>query len=156
MSTVSINEIKKELVNLSHAQLSNVCLLLAKYKKDNKELLAYILFQSDDRAGYIERVKRETDEKFKNINSSNLYFAKKSIRKILRDLNKHIRYTSSKETEVELLMYFCQELKNSGIPIHKSVALNNLYKSQIKKIEKTIALFHEDLQHDYSKIMETL
>ena len=43
-----------------------------------------------------------------------------------------------------------------GIPIKKSTALTNLFANQIRKIEKSLASLHEDLQYDYIKAFEQL
>ena len=80
---------------------------MSRFKKENKELLTYILFESADEQSYIVSVKRGIDEEFEQINRSSTYFIKKSIRKILRNTRKYIRYSGKKETEVELLIYFC-------------------------------------------------
>jgi hypothetical protein len=117
MKAATINELKQELNVISPAALLEICLRLAKYKKDNKELISYLLFESHDEAAYINSVKNNMDEQFALINKSNLYFAKKSLRKILRTTGKYIRYTGSKQAEVELLLYFCTSLVNSGISI---------------------------------------
>ena len=151
MKISSINELKQELASLTSSQLLDLCLRLARFKKENKELLAYLLFESHDEQTYIISVKQEMEEQFANINSSNLYFAKKSIRKILRVVNKYIRYSGSKTVEIELLIHFCQSLNESNIPFKKSTALTNLYNGQVKKIGNAIAFLHEDLQYDYLK-----
>ena len=156
MKTASISDIKQELTNLQPAKLLELCLRLAKYKKDNKELLNYLLFEANDEQTYISNVKTEMEEAFAEINQSNLYFAKKSLRKILRNTAKHIRYTASKQAEVELLLHFCQTLKHSGIPLKNSTVLNNLYQFQLKKVAKVIATLHEDLQYDYLKELSQL
>jgi len=156
MKAASISDIKQELSNIEPAKLLELCLRLAKYKKDNKELLNYLLFESYDEHGYVQNIKTEISEAFKEINQSNLYFSKKSLRKILRNTAKHIRYTASKQAEVELLLHFCDTLKHSGIPIKNSTALVNLYQFQLKKIAKTIATMHEDLQYDYMKELDKL
>ena len=156
MKAASISDIKQELTNLQPAKLLELCLRLAKYKKDNKELLNYLLFEANDEQIYISNVKKEMEESFAEINQSNLYFAKKSLRKILRNTAKHIRYTASKQAEVELLLYFCQTLKHSGIPLKNSTVLNNLYQFQLKKVAKVIATLHEDLQYDYLKELNKL
>jgi|SRR5450432_214782 hypothetical protein len=156
MKAASISEIKNELGNLTPARLAALCMQLAKYKKDNKELLSYLLFEENDPAAYIETVKKEIDEQFTEINASNLYFAKKTLRKILRITNKNIRYIGSKQAEAELLIYFCQKMKNSGIHFKNSVVLVNLYEGQLKKINTAVASFHEDLQYDYVKEIKKL
>src|SRR6187549_1970658 len=105
MRTASVNEIKQELTNASQKELLELCLRVIKYKKENKELISYLLFEAYDLPGYIENIKKEIDEQFILINSSSLYFIKKSLRKILKITNKYIKYTSSKEAETELLIY---------------------------------------------------
>ena len=156
MKAASLNELKQELNLVSPAKLLELCVRLAKYKKDNKELLSYLLFDAHDEAGYIANVKAEMDEQFGEINTSNLYFAKKTLRRILRITNKYIRYTGSKQAEVELLLYYSNALRDSGIAFKKNTALNNLYQAQLKKIAKVISTLHEDLQYDYLRELERL
>lgn len=156
MKAASIHEIKQELNSVAPAKLLELCLRLAKYKKENKELLTYLLFEAHDEAAFIVAVKDDMREQFSQINHSNLYFAKKSVRKILRTTAKYIRHTGSKQAEVELLLFFCSTLVDSPIPIHKNTVLNNLYQFQLKKIEKVIATLHEDLQYDYLKALTQL
>ncbi len=105
---------------------------------------------------YIENVKQQIDSQFLEINTSHLYFAKKSLRKILRITGKHIRYTSSRQAEAELLIYFCSKLHHSGIAFRQSPVLVNLYQNQLKKINAVIATMHEDLQYDYIKELQQL
>jgi hypothetical protein len=156
MKASTIQEIKQELLLLSTPKLTDLCLRLARFKKENKELLAYLLFEADDEQGYIDGVKKQVDEQFSEITNTNLYFIKKSLRKILRVTNKYIRYTGSKQAEVELLLYFCIKVKESGIPFGKSPALVNLYYGQVKKIRKTLESLHEDLQYDYLREVDKL
>jgi gas vesicle protein len=156
LKSASISEIKQELTNTPPKELLELCLRVIKYKKENKELINYLLFEAHDLPGYIENIKKEIDEQFLQINFSNLYFVKKSLRKILKTTNKYIKYTASKEAEVELLIYYCEKIKLSGIRINKSTALANLYNNQIKKIKTVVETLHEDLQHDHNKIIEQL
>lgn len=156
MKTSSVSEIKQELTNASQKELLDICLRVIKYKKDNKELVSFLLFEANDLQSYIENIKMEIEEQFLQINQSNLYFAKKSLRKILKIANRYIKYTQSKESEAELLIYFCNQIKTSGIRINKSTALTNLYNNQIKKIRLVVETLHEDLQHDFNKQIEKL
>jgi hypothetical protein len=156
MKAASLSELKNELKTLSSAQLLDICLHFAKYKKDNKELLTYLLFEALDEPAYIKSVKDLITEQFEGINKSNIYYAKKTIRKILRTTSKYIKYSGSRQTEVELLLFFCKKLKNSNIPMHTSTALNNLYLRQIQKIGKALATMHEDLQYDYKDELKPL
>jgi len=90
------------------------------------------------------------------LSSNSLYLIKKSLRKILRIANKYIRYTNSKQSEIQLLIYYCSKIKESGIPLDKSVKITNLYQTQLKKINKSLSTLHEDIQYDYLKEAERL
>ncbi len=149
MKASSVSTLKKELGTLPAGDVLEICMKLVKYKKENKELLSYLLFDANNEPEYIRSIKNEIDLQFTEINLSHLYFAKKSIRKILKTTNKYIRYSGHKQTEVELLIHFCTKLKVSGIPVRSSNSLSNLYENQVRKIRLTIGALHEDLQHDY-------
>jgi hypothetical protein len=151
MKAATIHEIKQALSNHPSTALMELCLRLAKFKKDNKELLTYLLFESSDEATYIANVKREMDIGFVELPKPNIYLTKKTLRKILRTTAKQIRYTGSSQAEVELLTHFCSCILRTGIPIRKSTVLNNIYQQQLKKIRAAIATMHEDLQYDYLK-----
>ena len=96
------------------------------------------------------------DESFAQINTSNLYYAKKSLRKILRTANKYVRYTGDKIAEVEILLHYLTNLKGMKLNWQKNVAINNLYKKQLQKIEAAIEALHEDLQYEYKIEWERL
>ena len=149
MKAASISTLKKELITLPPKEVLKICMQLVKYKKENKELLHYLLFEAYDEQEYVKEIKSEIDQQFSEINTSHLYFAKKSIRKILKITNKYIRYSGQKRTEVDLLIYFCMKLKKSGISVRSSAALHNIYLGQVQKIKKAVATLHEDLQFDY-------
>jgi len=156
METASISEIKKELKNLSPQQLQDICIRLAKYKKENKELLSYLLFESFNEQHFIQEVKEEIDEQFTHLNRSSFYLAKKTLRKVLRTTRKYIRFSGSKQTEVELLIYFCQKMKESGLKSRSSRVIQNMYARQVERIKKALSLMHEDLQYDYVEEVEKL
>ena len=147
----SIHKIKKDLEKRDKKELLAYCLRLAKYKKENKELLGFLLFEADDLTGYIEKVKQETDTSFQEINKSNVYYIKKSVRKILRNVNKHIRFAASKQAEAEWLIHFCNCFQTYSIPVKKSRQLLNLFDNQLKKIEAALSSLHPDLQYDLRK-----
>jgi predicted CopG family antitoxin len=156
MKAASIQEIKQELQHLNLKEVQDLCLRLAKYKKDNKELLGYLLFQAHDEESYIQAIKDEIDELFTEINTSHVYFAKKSLRKILRIVSKHTKYSGHKQTEVEVLLHFCQRLKLSDLAKEKNAVIHKLYLMQVKKVQKLNAALHEDLQYDYLRQLENL
>ena len=156
MKASTINELKSELTNIPAPKLIDLCLRLARFKKENKELLTYLLFESHDIPAYIEGVKKEMALHFKDINKSNVYFIKKTLRKILRTANKHIRYSGLPIVQIELLLYFCESMKELGVSINKNQVLLNIYQNQVKKINKAMTGLHEDLQYDYRKAISEL
>ena len=157
MKAATVHEIKNELNALKAADLVELCLRLSKFKKENKELLTYLLFEGHDEPAFIKSVEAEIEEQFNEIPKNNsLYLVKKSVRKILRRTNKHIQYTGSKMAEVQLLLFFCTRLKESRIPIEQSTALTNLYQGQLKKIKKVLGTLHEDIQYDYLSQLDEL
>ncbi len=156
MKAATVSQLKKELQHRDTDELLQLCLRLARFKKENKELLTYLLFESDSEEGYIETVKAEIDEQFELINTNSYFYIKKSVRKILRILKKYARYSGNKETEVALLLYFCERLKNFNPSIKRNTTLMNLYDRQLVFIAKKITLLHEDLQYDYGLLLEEL
>jgi hypothetical protein len=156
MKTATIQEIKEAIGRLPASRVNELCLRLARFKQENKELLSYMLFSSDDPDGYVEEVKAMMREEFREVNKSQLYFAKKSLRRILRIVNKQVRYIGTKTAEIELLLAYCEYLRSSGIPIKKSPALEKIYEGQLKKVRKILPALHEDLQHDYERALKKL
>lgn len=156
MEIASITHLKNELKNLPPEELLNICIRLAKYKKENKELLHYLLFESMNESAFVELVKQEIDEQFSHLNRSSFYLAKKTLRKVLKTTRKYIRFSNSKQTEIELLIYFCQKMKESGLRMRSSRTVTNLYARQVERIKKVLAMLHEDLQFDYHDTVKAL
>jgi hypothetical protein len=156
MKAVTVKELNQELSYCSPKDLRELCLRLAKFKKENKELLTYLLFESSDEVAYIDSVKRHIDEQFEQVNRKSHYFIKKSLRKILNNIRKYIRYSQKKKTEIDLLIYFCIKLKEFSPSIEKNSRLMNLYDAQTEIIIKKISLLHEDLQYDYRIELDAL
>jgi hypothetical protein len=156
MKAATVIQLKKELETLNEDHLKQLCLRLARFKIENKELLTYLLFESEDEAFYIEGIKEQTDQLFEEINTKSYFYIKKSVRKILRLLKKYARYSNSKETEVELLIYYCYKLQTLKPSINNNLTLTNIYLKQIENIEKKIIKLHEDLQFDFREKLEQL
>ena len=156
MKAASSKEIKTELQTKSPKDLMELVLRLARFKKENKELLTYLLYESGNEDGYVQSIKSLMDEEFSKINTNSFYYIKKSVRKTLRQVKKYIRYSPSKETEVELLLYFCEKLKSLSPSIKYNVTLTNLFNRQLEMARKKTKFLHEDLQFDYGEEIDTL
>ncbi len=156
METATISAIKKELEFYSQNKILAITLRLAKFKKENKELLSYLLFEADNEEAFMDKMKAEMTEEFANINTSSYFFIKKSVRRILKNVKKIIRFSSHKETEIALLIHFCAELKALNPTYLKNVVLTNMYNNQLRLVKNKISTLHEDLQYDYSLELNTL
>lgn len=156
MKAASAQEIKAGLKQKDEKELVDICLRLARYKKENKELLTFLLFEADNLAAYVSNVNEQIDEIFAGVNTNSVYFATKGIRKALRTANKYIRYAGDKTVEVEILLHYCTDFKGLKLSWQKSTLLSNIYKAQLKKIKAALDSMHEDLQYDYRRSYERL
>ncbi len=156
MKAASVQEIRQELKEKSKDELIAICQRLARFKKENKELLDYLLFNSHDEDQYIREVKEEIDEGFQSLNTSSTFLAKKTLRKMLRISNKYIRYTGSKTAEAEILMHYLKRFTAIDLPWKKTKVLKNIYLAQVKKINQAIETMHEEVQYDYRRELEKI
>ncbi len=156
MKAATLNEIKQELTNLPSTRVLELCLRLGRFKKENKELLTYLLFEAHKIPEFIENSIIEIETQFETINTSSVYFVKKSLRKILRLINKYSRYSGSANVEIELLVYFCTKINELKSSFKTNPVIFNIYQFQLKKINKVLATMHEDLQYDYQKQLDEL
>lgn len=156
MKAASIVEIKKELEYLDKEKIKQLCLRLARFKLENKELLTYLVFEAHDEVSYVQSIKNQLDGLFSEINTNSYFYVKKSVRKILRRVKKFSRYSNCLETEVELLLYVCQKMKNINPSIFLNITLTNIYNRQLASVQKKILKLHEDLQFEYNLQIEEL
>ena len=156
MKAASAKEIRDELKHLEREELLQLVQRLARFKKENKELLTYLLFSAADEEGFVAGVKAQMDVEYRQINTSSYYFMKKSMRKILKNVKKFSRYSGKKETETELLVYYLQKMEEFRPSIHRNKVLQNLYDRQLELVKKNMANLHEDLQYDLNLELEKL
>lgn len=156
MKAASVVELRKELEHLDKEKLKQLCLRLSRFKLENKELLTYLLFESEDESSYIQSIKNQLDALFLDINTNSYFYVKKSVRKILRRIRKFARYSNQPETEVELLLYFCLKMQDIKPSIFKNKTLTNIYNRQIESAQKKTKKLHEDLQYEYNLHVEDL
>jgi hypothetical protein len=143
-----LQDIKKEIQHLSAPQLAELVLRLARHKKENKELLAYLLFLADDEAAFIEQSKYEVSMMF-YIMPSRAYDAAKVLRKILRLVTKVSRFSASKNVEITLLISFCYNYLEYVDRRVTYKPMRTILIRQVEKIAKLIGKLHEDMQFDY-------
>ena len=156
MKAASLSTIKTELKQRKPEELLDICLRLGRFKKENKELLTYLLFEAGDEQSYVKLLMLDVDDMMDEINMSHLYYVKKGLQKIVRSLNKSLRYSGNKQTEAEVRLYFCQQMRASGIQLDRHSVINNLFHREIKRVEKAIEKLHPDLQADFEHELDGL
>ena len=152
----SLARLKKELQSKDFDEVVEIAIRLAKHKVENKELLHYLLHERYQEESFIAAVKEEIDDGFDSINEANLYYTKKGLRRVLKFVDKQIKFSGSKETEIQLLIHFCRSMKGLSIRWENHKVLDNLYHRQMTRIEKAMSKLHEDLQYDIRLEMEEL
>jgi hypothetical protein len=157
MKSATVNELRKELKESDPDVVRELCLKLIKYKKENKELATYALFEAHDEHAYVKNITSEVEELFLEIpRGGNTYYIKKTLRKILRFANRQIRYSGNKISELEIRIFFCQEMNKARVPKNSGTVIGNLYDQQIKKINTILDSLEEDLQADYQSQLEQI
>ena len=154
-TTYGLQDIKKEIQHLSAQQLSDLCLRLARHKKENKELMAYLLFEADNQAAFIEKVKAEVGFMFSQMPVQS-YNAAKYMRKILRLIGKYTKFIAAKDAEIELLINFCVNYLQYADRKSSYKPLRLILTRQIEKIKTSISKLHEDVQADFVSEYEQL
>lgn len=81
MKSATVHELKKELTALDPKELAELCLRLAKFKKENKELLTFLIYEAHDLSSFILELKKEIEAQFAEMNRANLYLTKKKLKK---------------------------------------------------------------------------
>ncbi|TAF47108.1 MAG: hypothetical protein EAZ51_07060 [Sphingobacteriales bacterium] len=148
MENIKLQAQKKEIAKLDKQTLANICIRLAKYKSENKELLNYLLFYSYDNQPYIDTLKLDITKAF-GFTTQNEYTISRLLKNLLTHLNKHLKFIADKNLEAEILLAFCNafiekiDMRGSYIPL-----VQVLYR-QLVKICKVVEKLDEDLQFDY-------
>ncbi|MCC8407599.1 hypothetical protein LJ707_01560 [Mucilaginibacter sp. UR6-1] len=155
VNTYGLQNIKKELQHLQPAQMADLLLRLARHKKENKELLAYLMFEANNEAAFVEQVKAEVGFAFSQLPSQS-YFAAKALRKILRLINKYVKFMASKTAEIELLINFGENYLQYADRKTSYKPLRMILIKQLEKIRNNINKLHEDIKHDHIPDYEQL
>jgi hypothetical protein len=149
MKIASLSELKKEIKHLETDELIDLVSRMAKFSKENKELLNYLLFESDFESNYVDKIKENINQQFAELNVREIRYLKKGLQRMVREIKKRVKYSANKQTEIEVWIHFCQQISVRNIRISRYPVLINLYNRQLKTVEKAISSLDEDLQYDY-------
>ncbi|MDE0561870.1 hypothetical protein OU792_17870 [Algoriphagus sp. NF] len=156
MKFPSLSQLKKDLSLLNEQELIELIAELSKFSRDNKAYLFFKLHEKDNPGLFLEMAKEELELEFQKANTQHGYYAKKSAQAIRRKMNKLLKLNKKKEDQAELILFFCERLKEYGYLAHRHPVIQNLYEIQIRKAEKLISGLHEDLQYDFQEKMREL
>ncbi len=150
-----LSDLKKELSELSKPDLIKLCLRVAKLKRENKELLAYLIFDADDPLFYAQKLKPELVDIF-TLPFQHPYYLTKSIRKSLRIVSKYYRFTSNKQGETELLLYLVEQFHEHWRAEFKYQALAKVIFRCLDKAQSNLKRIDEDYRADFEQPLQKL
>lgn len=156
MKIPSLAQLKKELSYLNEKELIDLVADLSKFSSDNKFYLFFKLNEKDNSGLYLEMVQEELEAEFVMARADHYYYAKKSAQKLRQRMNKLLKFSKVKSDQVEVLLFFCEKLREYGYLQHRHPVLDNIYQMQLGKAVKLIASLHEDLQYDYEARIDEL
>lgn len=151
MENTPLSALKNELKLLPHERLTELCIKFAKYKKENKEFLAYLLFDSANEKGYVLNIKEDMNLEFSKLSGLFPRPYLNAVKKIYRNTEKYIHFSGSKETEIDLLLHFCQLIRKNYPRSFRNPSLETFYLRISKRIRKVYEQLHEDLRFDYEE-----
>jgi len=151
----SLPELKKELETRDRADLIKIALRLSKHKIENKELLDYVLFHSEQPLLYAENLKELVNAPFDEV-FSHPYGLAKRMRKSLRIVSKYYRFTGSRQGELDLMLAFMNRFFEVFRPNYRAQVLFKLLSRCLVKMEDQADKLHEDLQGDYLPALEDI
>ncbi|HAH38576.1 MAG TPA: hypothetical protein DEQ87_08220 [Algoriphagus sp.] len=156
MDIPSLATLKKDLGYLSEQEIKDLLIELIKFSRDNKAYLFFKLYERDQPGLFVEMVKEDLLVEFEKARVEHGYYAKKSAQSIRRKMNKLLKLLKSKPDQAEVILFFCEKIKEMGFLKHRNSVIKNLYEIQKGKVEKLVSGLHEDLQYDFQFRLEKL
>lgn len=155
MEKTTLSDIRKELVHCSREELVAIALRMARFKKENKEHLAYLLFEKDE-PEYIRGINTEISAALHDLKRMNSLQVKKTLQKTLRTITKNKKFCLSKIYEMEVMLHFTELMQVKKIPHSSSTYISQFYFKQVLKLPKILAGLDPDLQTDYQTAVDDL
>ena len=130
MKAATVSQLRKELVKLDHDELLDVCVRMAKFKVESKELLTYLLMKADDEIGYANDLCSEIDE---HLNAPGRIH-KKTLRKVVKmdgQVTAVLRLTKKRSCKCEFT--FVDESRTRESASANCRVSANMYATQLKQ-----------------------
>ena len=151
-----IKNIKEELQQLSHKELLDFSLRILKYKKENKELAYYLLFEKQDEDGYAQKIINILKDELTTINFSRTFFARKGFKRVNRLAAKYLKYSGDTESAIKVYLFLAKEIAAAGKIYRLTSLTGKLVEQHNLRTKKMIASLHEDLQFDYENLINNI
>lgn len=81
---------------------------------------------------------------------------KKTLRKVVRWMNKSLRSSGDKEPKLRKRIYFCHRIKDKRFTLGGCHASEYKVARQLKKVDAVIEKVHPDLQFNYNQQLSGL
>ncbi|TVR38558.1 MAG: hypothetical protein EA392_08775 [Cryomorphaceae bacterium] len=156
MNSSSLPQLRKIWKDLSAEELHQLLDRLGRFSRDNKELLHYLLVFGNNEDAYISAICHQLDEGFEGLNRQNITWTRKGLRRLVRMLNRYVRYSGKTDTEIVLRTEFCNRMLVHGIPLEKSAVVGNMFNRELDRISRALSKLHPDQQLDYDGWVQTL
>lgn len=147
----SLVNLKKSLKQLPPEELMELVLRLTKYKKENKELLTFLVSYESDAQALCVDFKEELSEAFADMNAHG-YYAAKTMRKQLKLVTQFRRFTKSNEYTIDLQAHYLRTVIQYLSPTQRNRSVQSILYRVLLRIEKDISKLHEDLRYDYESL----
>lgn len=151
---VALADIKQALQQATPNELRDLCVRLARFKQDNKQLLHYALFYQDRPEVFIEEVNVRLKEAVETFNYSHAYWVKKGLRKWQRQVNLLGRISGEPWVQAKLQGMYALACYEAASKVAATEVLTNLCAQATKKFYAQVAKLEADWQHDLTRTFE--
>ncbi|MFM7709422.1 MAG: hypothetical protein ACKO5C_00765 [Ferruginibacter sp.] len=153
---VGVQELRKRTADLQTSELIQLLSRLMRFKRENKELVAYELFVRDQPEVWFSEIRESFNSELETMNTSHPYFMKKTMRKLIRRAKTYARYAGDPAIESELFCGLLEVFNEHHLHVHPSDIVRKIYYDTFTRLEKNISKLHEDLQYDFERRLADL
>jgi hypothetical protein len=151
-----IHEIRVKTNELSVESMHRLLTRLMRFKRENKELVAFELFVRDEPEAWFADIRKECHATLDDMNTSHPYFMKKTLRKLIRTVKTYARYAGDPAIEAELLCILLEAFHQRRLHEHTADKIQKIVTDTQVRLQKIIAKLHDDLQYDFIRRLANL
>ena len=144
-----IHELRVKTNDLSVESLHRLLTRLMRFKRENKELVAFELFIRAEPENWFADIREECNVTLNEMNTSHPYFMRKTMRKLIRTLKTYARYAGDPAIEAELLCILLEAFHQKHLHEHTAEKIRKIVTDTQVRLQKMISKLHDDLQYDF-------